>query len=192
MVVRRRSESRFPRTVVARLARRVLAPIILVLLAACDGGSATGGGTENSHFVGTYHGSTNVTVATDAGTETTRASMTIVVNRDGIVQIGDAPSTIYASGPLTGDTLRIDGDAAALVDPECSGTITLAGTFRADGGSEAVFRGNWSSNSTSCFGITGTVTGPIDAERIDSSTRASRVLETSSPTLRQVFREIAG
>lgn len=187
-----RNKCRFPRTVVGGPVLRLLAPVIVVLLAACDGGSTTGGGTADSPFVGTYHGSTNVTVATDAGTETASASVTIVVNRDGIVQIGQSPSTIYASGPLTGDTLRIDGDAAALVDPECSGTITLAGAFTAGGGSEAGFRGNWSSNSTSCFGITGTVTGPIDAERIDSNTRASRVLETSSPTLRQVFGEIAG
>lgn len=192
MVARRRSEYGFRRTGVTRSSRRVLALFIVVLLAACDGGSTSGGGTQNSPFVGTYNGSTNVTVATNAGAETASGPITIVVNRDGIVQIGDAQSTIYASGPLTGDTLRIDGDAAALVDPECSGTITLTGTFEAEGGSGAGFRGNWSSGSTSCFGITGTVTGPIEAARIDTDTRASRVLETSSPTLRQVFREIAG
>lgn len=192
MNARRRSELGFPRTGVARPARGVLATFFVVLLVACDGGSSTGGGTQNSPFVGTYNGATNVTVASNAGTETASESITIVVNRDGIVQVGDAHSTIYASGPLSGDRLRIDGDAAALVDPECSGTIILAGTFEAGSGDEVRFRGSWSSDSTSCFGISGTVTGPIEAARVDADTRASRVLETSSPTLRQVFRDIAG
>lgn len=162
-----------------------------LLLAACGGGSTTGGGTANSPFVGRYDGTTTVTVSTRDSSAAATEPITLFVNRDGLVQLGDEQSTIYASGPLRGDAVRIDGDAAALVDPDCSGTITLAGVFRATGENGAAFEGQWSSDDASCFGVSGTVSGQMTASRSDTRARASRVFETSSPALRRAFRQAA-
>ncbi len=173
-------------------ALRVLAAGIALLLAACGGGSTTGGGTSNSPFVGTYEGSTTVNVSSDAGPGTATEPVTIFVHRDGLVQLGNAQSTIYASGPLRGNVVRIDGDASALVDADCSGVISLTGSFETDEDGGAAFRASWSSSNTACFGVAGTVSGPLEATRVRTSARASRVLETSSPALRRAFRQASG
>lgn len=160
-----------------------------LVLAACGGGSTSGGGTANSPFVGTYEGATTVTVSSDAGSGKATEPVTIFVHRDGLVQVGDAQSTIYASGPLRGSSLRIDGDPAALVDADCSGVITLTGDFEAGEDGAAAFEGSWSSSNASCFGIAGSVSGPVTASRTTTNARGSRVFETSSPALRRAFRE---
>lgn len=185
----RGAESGRARRLGGQCAPRVLVAGIVLLLAACGGGSTTGGGTANSPFVGTYDGSTTVNVSSDAGPGTATEPVTIFVHRDGLVQLGDAQSTIYASGPLRGSTVRIDGDASALVDTECSGTISLAGAFEADEDGGAAFQGSWSSSDAACFGVAGTISGLLEATRVSTSARASRVLETSSPALRQAFRQ---
>lgn len=161
---------------------------LALCLTACDSGSTTGGGTSNSLFVGTYEGSTTVAVSTARGTSTVSESVSIFVNPDGVVQFGGDGSTIYASAPLTSRSVRVERDTAALVDPDCSGTIVLTGTFetRGDG---AEFNGSWSSSNSSCFGSAGTVSGPVTARRVDPNARASRVFETSSGALRRAFRE---
>lgn len=186
-----RGEFRFPRTTSSRLARWALVAGSALLLAACGGGSTTGGGTANSPFVGRYDGATTVTVSARARSGTVTEPITLFVNRDGLVQVGDAQSTIYASGSLRADTVRIDGDAAALVDPDCSGTITLTGVFQAGDGSGAEFEGEWSSVNAFCFGVAGAVSGSLTASRSNTRARASRVFETSSPALRRVFRQAA-
>lgn len=182
---------RFPRTTSSRLATWALAGGSALLLAACGGGSTTGGGTANSPFIGKYDGETTVTVAARARSGTVTEPITLFVNRDGLVQFGDSQSTIYASAPLRGDTVRIDGDAATLVDPDCSGTITLTGVFQAGDDSGAEFEGEWSSVDVSCFGVDGAVSGPLTASRSNTHARASRVFETSSPALRRAFRQAA-
>lgn len=185
----RGAESGRARGLGGQYAPRVLAAGIALLLAACGGGSTTGGGTANSPFVGTYEGSTTVKVSSDAGPGTATEPVTIFVHRDGLVQLGDAESTIYASGPLRGSVVRIDGDASALVDADCSGVISLTGTFEADEDGGAAFRGSWSSSNAACFDVAGTISGPLEATRVRASARASRVFETSSPALRQAFRQ---
>lgn len=192
MLPRCRSDDRFAGTTADQLAPRALALLTAVLLAACGGGSSTGGGTANSPFVGTYNGLTTVTVAADSGSEIVNESVAIFVNRDGLVQLGDAQSTIYASGPLQGSTVRIDRDAAALVDPDCSGTITLVGAFEPGDAGGTTFEGAWSSSNAFCFGVAGTVSGFLTASRINSNARASRVFETYSPVLLRAFKAAAG
>lgn len=188
----RRVETGRVRTVFDRCMHRVPILAVALLLAACGGGSTTGGGTADSPFIGTYDGSTTVNVSSDAGSGTATEPMTIFVHRDGLVQLGDARSTIYASGPLRGSTVRIDGDASTLVDPDCSGTITLTGAFEDGEDGDAAFQGNWSSSNAACFGVAGSVSGPLEATRATTSARASRVFETSSPALRRAFRQASG
>lgn len=185
-----RGGSRFGRTASPRRACRALIVGVSLLLAACDNGSTTGGGTANSRFVGTYDGVTTAAVSSATRAASVSASLTVFVHNDGLVQIGDAQSTIFASGFLRGSRVRIDADAAALVDGSCSGTITLAGTFEAsDGGVE--FTGEWSSAGAACFGTAGTIDGQVTASRVSTHARATRVLETSSPALRRAFRQAA-
>lgn len=173
--------------------KRALLTISAALaLAACSGDSSTGGGTADSPFVGTYKGSSTARVSATAGTRTANESITVFVNRDGLVQIGNADSTIYASGPLDGDRVRISGNAAALVDTACTGTITLTGTFSLSGPDGATFDGSWTSENTTCFGTPGELRGPIEAQRIGPDARASRVFETNSPALLEAFRRAAG
>lgn len=164
-----------------------IAVVATALLTGCGGGSSSGGGTANSPFVGTYNGATAVTVVTRAGSETASNPISMFVNSDGLVQFGADRSTIYASGFLHGNNLRIVANAAVTVDPQCSGTITLSGNFSRDGGS-AKFEGQWSSQRAECFGISGTVSGPISAIRSDPHARTSRVFETHNPTLLRAFR----
>lgn len=184
---RGRSCARLP--VAGHPVRRALVAGLALLLSACGGGSSSGGGTANSPFVGTYEGVTSVTVSSTSGTAAASESVMIFVNRDGLVQVGDAQSTIYASGPLQGNDVRIDSSAATLVHPQCEGTITLAGAFQTDGEGGASFEGNWSSADAACFGAAGNVDGSMTASRINTNARASRVFETSSPALLRAFRE---
>jgi len=179
----------------ARPTRR-LRPLLVggaaLMLAACtDSTSTSGGGTANSPFVGTYQGTTTVAVSSNTGAASVSESATIFVNRDGLVQIGDNASTIYTSGPLQGSAVSLDGDAAALVDEGCSGTITLSGGFKtvAEGGAE--FRGEWSSSDARCYDTAGTIDGSLTASRVNTDARASRVLETPFGVLRRAFREAA-
>ena len=169
------------------------APILAAALAlsACGGGSTSGAGTADSPFVGRYTGSTVITVSAPGRSQTVRESVSIFVNQDGLVQFGDAESTIYASGPLHGSRVRIASDAAALVSDHCSGTITLAGSF-SRGPDDAAFEGQWSSINAACFGVSGDVSGPFVAERASPNARASRVFETYSPALLRAFEELAG
>ena len=170
---------------------RYLPPLALALvLAGCNGGSSSGAGTTNSPFVGSYKGSSAITVSTAAGSKTLRETIWVYLNPDGLVQVGDGESTIYASGYLHGNTVRIEDDAATVVDPSCSGTVALAGTFATAGGG-AAFTGQWSSRGASCFGITGTVSGPVTATRVATYARATRVFQTNSSTLLRAFREAA-
>lgn len=186
-----RVESPFARATARRLARWALIPAFVLLLAGCGGGSSSGGGTANSRFVGTYDGFTSVTVSANDGAAAASESVTVFVNQDGLVQVGDARSTIFASGPLRGDTLRIDGDAAALVDPNCSGIITLTGVFETGDDGGAGFEGSWSSSDAQCYGTAGTVDGTVTASRVSANARASRVFETSSNFLQRAFRQAA-
>lgn len=183
-----RCESRFAATTSGRPAPCVTASVFALLLAACGGGSTTGGGTTNSPFVGTYNGGTTVNVSTDSGSGTADDDVAIFVHPDGLVQLGDPGYTIYASAPLVGSKVNIKGDASELVDPDCSGTVSLTGTFESGGEHGAEFAGTWSSAGATCFGVPGTVSGPVTASRGSTRARASRVFETSSPTLRQAFR----
>lgn len=174
-------------------ARHILAlgaSAALVALGACGGGSSSGGGTANSPYVGTYKGSTTVNVAARARSGTVSEPISIYVNPDGLVQIGDGESTIYASGPLHDDSVRIEDQASAMVAGDCSGVITLSGSFSpADEEGGAVFDGTWSSEDLSCFGVTGAVSGPVNASRVDEQARATRVLETASSALLRAFRQ---
>ncbi|MDZ7840519.1 MAG: hypothetical protein U5R46_06820 [Gammaproteobacteria bacterium] len=183
-----RSEPRFGLTTIGRRAPCIAASVLALLLAACGGGSTTGGGTTDSPFVGTYNGATTVSVSTDTGSGTAADAVAIFVHPDGLVQLGDPGYTIYASAPLRGSKVRIEGDASELVDPECSGTVSLTGAFEPNGEGGAEFAGTWSSAGASCFGVPGTVSGPVTASRGSTRARASRVFETSSPTLRRAFR----
>ena len=190
MLRARCGEPRFVRMVFGRPGCRMLIPAFALLLAACGGGSSSGAGTANSPFVGTYNGTTTVTVSSDVGSRTVSEPVTVLVNRDGLVQIADAQSTVYASAPLEGDSVVIDGDAAALVDPGCTGTITLAGVFEAGNDGGATFQGGWSSVGTSCFGIAGTIQGSTTATRVNPAARASRVFETASPVMQRAFGQL--
>lgn len=183
-----RSESRFAGTTSGRRTLCITTSMFALLLSACGGGSTTGGGTTNSPFVGTYNGATTVSVSTDSGSGTAADAVTIFVHPDGLVQLGDPGYTIYASAPLLGSKVRIEGDASELVDPDCSGTVSLTGHFEPGGEDGAEFTGTWSSTGATCFGAAGTVSGPVTAARESTRARASRVFETSSPTLRQAFR----
>lgn len=168
---------------------RYLFPLVLALvLVACNGGSSSGAGTVNSPFVGTYKGSSAVTVSTAAGSKTLHQTIQVYLNPDGLVQVGDGEATIYASGYLHGNTVRIEDDAATVVDPACSGTVALTGTFTASN-SGAAFAGQWSSSGASCFGVAGTVSGPVTATRVATYARATRVFQTNSSTLLRAFRE---
>lgn len=166
----------------------ILALAAALGLAACDGGSSTGGGTQNSPFVGKYRGATTVTVSTPAGTHTAEAPMSIYVNPDGLVQFGDDNSIIYASAPLQGKQVRVKGDAAALVDAECSGSVSITGSFSDNPAGQTAFQGQWSSNNAACFGVHGRVTGRLSARHASPDARASRVFETHSPALLRAFR----
>jgi hypothetical protein len=162
-------------------------------LAGCGTDSSSGAGTADSPFVGTYRGSSVATVTTPGRTRSAREGFAVFVNRDGLVQLGSAGSTIYASGPLRGDRLDIAIDAGALVDPSCSGIITLTGVFSPDGPEDkAIFEGRWSSRDLHCFGTAGELDGPITAQRTNPQARASRVFETNSPALQQAFQQAAG
>lgn len=183
------SESRFAATASGRRTACITASVLALLLTACGGGSTTGGGTTNSPYVGTYNGATTVNVSTDSGSGTAADAVAVFVHPDGLVQLGDPGYTIYASGPLLGSKVRIEGDASELVDPDCSGTVSLTGTFESGGEGGAEFAGTWSSTGATCFGVPGTVSGPVTAARESTRARASRVFETSSPTLRQAFRQ---
>lgn len=184
-----RSEFRFAGITSGRRAPSVTVSMLALLLAACGGGSTTGGGTTNSPFVGTYNGATTVSVSTDSGSGTAADEVAVFVHPDGLVQLGDPRYTIYASAPLLGSKVRIEGDASELVDPDCSGTVSLTGTFESDGEGGAEFAGTWSSTGATCFGVPGTVSGPVTASRGSTRARTSRVFETSSPTLLQAFRQ---
>lgn len=167
----------------------VMVLVFSVGLGACSGGSVTGRGTSNSPFVGTYKGSTAISVSVEDGSQTVQDSVSIFVHRDGLVQFGDASSTIFASTPLRNSEVGFDGAASALVDPQCGGTISLSGTFSPADNAGASFEGTWSSSSASCFGTAGTVSGPITATRVNSDARASRVFETNSSALLRAFRK---
>jgi len=186
MIIRDRAESRFAR-VPANVLPWLLMLAAAALLAGCGGGSSSGGGTANSPFVGTYDGSTDVTVTTDVRAAAS-APVTIFVHRDGLVQVADAQSTVFASGPLRGDSIHITSDAASLVATGCSGSITLAGTFTASG-DEAAFEGRWFSDRAGCSGVAGQVAGSMSASRVESRARASRVFETSAGVLRRAFAQ---
>lgn len=164
---------------------------VIVSLAACDGGSSSGGGTANSPFVGTYKGSSTVTLTTANGSQTLEESISVYVNPDGLVQVGDGEATIYASGPLQGDSVHLEDDAATIVDPTCTGRIGLEGRFSSAVGGGAVFTGSWFSSNASCFGVAGTVSGPVSASRVSPGARATRVFQTSSATLLRAFRQAA-
>lgn len=165
------------------------APFALALLiAACGGDSSSGGGTLDSPYVGTYKGAGTATVSTDSRSRSVSDNVTVFVHRDGLVQIGEAESTIYASGPLRGDSVSINQDAATLIDPECEGTVVLTGSFSSTTDGNAIFRGRWSSQDISCFGVPGTVTGTITVERTSPGARASRVLQTGNPAMLEAFR----
>lgn len=163
----------------------------LSLLAACGGGSTSGGGTSNSVFVGTYSGSTSLTVTSSSGTRSASQRISIYVHEDGLVQLGEDGSTIYASGLLRDDSVYINGDAAILVAPDCSGAISISGSFSIEDEEGAVFDGVWSSTGASCFGVAGEVTGSVTADRTSPSTGSSRVIETNSPALRQAYEQLA-
>lgn len=171
---------------------RALLISAVLALSACSGDTTTGGGTADSPFVGTYRGSSTVTVTASEGSRTAGEAIAVFVNRDGLVQIGDPGGTIYASGPLAGDTVRISADAPAMVDPACSGTITMTGTFSLTGGEEAAFSGRWSSDDVTCFDRSGDLSGDVAAERVNGEARASRVFETNSPALLEAFRPATG
>jgi hypothetical protein len=173
-----------------RLARYLPTIGILLSLVGCGGGSDSGGGTANSPFVGTYRGSSAVTVTTQAGSQTLDETISVYVNPDGLVQVGDGEATIYASGPLQRDTVRLEDDASEIVDPGCSGTINLAGRFAPVDGGGAVFTASWSSSDASCFGVSGAVSGPVSATRISLRARATRVFQTNSGTLLRAFRRV--
>lgn len=168
--------------------KRALLFSAALALAACGGGSSTGGGTADSPFVGTYKGSSRAAVSASAGTRTAGESISIFVHRDGLIQLGDAGSTIYVSGPLNGDRIHLEGDAAVLVDPDCSGTVVLSGTFTTGNNDSAAFQGNWSSDDVSCFGVSGELGGPVTAQRVNREARTSRVFETNSPALLEAFQ----
>lgn len=170
--------------------RHTLALAAGLTLAACEGGSSSGGGTANSPYVGTYAGSSTVTVSARAGSGTATESISIYVNPDGLVQIGNGESTIYASGPLRDNSVRIRDRASALIGTDCSGTLALSGELSpADEDGGAVFLGTWSSDDVSCFGVAGTVSGPVSATRISPAARATRVFETASTALLRAFRQ---
>lgn len=171
--------------------RRALIVSAALALSACSGETTTGGGTANSPFVGTYTGASSARVSAISGVLAAREPVSVFVHRDGLVQFGDAGSTIYVSGYLQGDRVRIREDAAALVHPSCSGVITVAGTFSLSDGGEAAFEGEWSADNVVCFGAPGDLDGPIYAERIKGEARASRVFETNSPVLLKAFRNAA-
>lgn len=183
-----RSEFRFAPMSAGRVAAPIITAGLVLILAACGGGSTTGGGTTDSPFVGTYNGETTVSVATDAGSATASDPVTIFVHPDGLVQLGDPQYTIFTSAPLLGNAVAFEGDASELVDPDCSGTISLNGTFSPGDGDGAEFEGTWSSSNAACFGVAGDVTGAAAAARGNIRARTSRVFETSSPTLRRAFR----
>lgn len=159
-----------------------------LLLTACGGDSSSGGGTLDSPYVGTYKGAGTAKVSTDIGARSVSDNVTVFVHRDGLVQVGETESTIYASGPLQGDNVSIEEDAATLIDPECDGTVALTGSFSASGEDKAIFQGRWSSKNVSCFGVPGTVTGTITAQRASPGARASRVLQTGNPAMLEAFR----
>ncbi|MFZ0485738.1 MAG: hypothetical protein WAL83_01975 [Arenicellales bacterium] len=169
---------------------KYLPPVGLAMaLAACGGSSSSGGGTANSPFVGTYHGSTAVTVTAGSGPHTMNEPIAVYVNPDGLVQVGRGESTIYTSGPLHEDSVDITDDAAAMVEPGCSGTITLSGTFSSGRDGGAGFTGTWSSSGASCAGLSGEVSGTVTATRVSTYARATRVFQTGNATLLRVFRE---
>lgn len=170
------------------LIRRAAPAAAALLLAACGGGSSSGGGTLDSPYVGTYKGAGTATVSTDTRSRSISDNVTVFVHRDGLVQIGEAESTIYASGPLRGDSVSFSEDAATLIDPDCDGTIVLTGSFSSSADGNAIFRGRWSSQDTRCFGRRGAVSGTITVERTSPAARASRVLQTGNPAMLKAFR----
>lgn len=168
--------------------KRVLALSAALALAACGGDSSSGGGTADSPLVGTYNGTSSVRVSASGGARSAGESIAIFVHQDGLVQFGTSDATIYASGPLQGDMLRIEDDAGALVDPECSGTITLSGKFTLGDAGKATFEGSWSSENVSCFGRPTDLEGTVVAGRVKPGAEASRVFETNSPALLEAFK----
>lgn len=163
------------------------AAILALALASCNGGSSSGGGTADSPFVGTYKGSTAVTLKSESGSHTTSEPIAVYVNPDGLVQVGRGESTIYASGPLHKDRVNITDDAAAMVKPDCSGSITLTGIFSPGGDGGASFTGSWSSDGAACAGVAGELTGTVTATRVSAYARATRVFQTGSEVLQRAF-----
>jgi len=171
-------------------AGRLLAATACLVLAACGGGSSSGGGTASPGLAGTYQGSTDLTVSSGQRTRQESSGLKIFVHDDGLVQIGHSVSTIVASTPLLGERIDYQGEAAALVDPACTGSISLQGVFRRSSDT-VVFNGAWSSSGVSCFGVPGDVRGAVNARRVEADARASRVFETASPVLTRAFRSLA-
>jgi len=177
---------------VTPLVHTIVPVAVALALAACDGGSSSGGGTLDSPYVGTYKGAATATVSTQKRSRSVSDNVTVFVHRDGLVQVGEAESTIYLSGPLRGDSLSISEDAAALIDPHCEGKIELNGSFASPGAGNAIFQGHWSSQDTHCFGVSGSITGTVTVERTGFDARASRVLQTGNPAMLKAFRRAAG
>jgi len=169
-----------------------IAAISTLLLGACGGGSSSGGATLDSPFVGTYKGAGTFEVTTGSRSRSTTDNVLVFVHRDGLVQVGETQSTIYASGPLNEQVVVMREEAATLIDAACSGEVFLTGSFNITGGDQAVFRGRWSSREATCFGASGFIDGTVTVERTSTRAKGSRVYQTSQPALRELFRDAAG
>jgi len=174
-----------------RLLKIALATAIALLLAACGGDSSSGASTSNSPFVGTYKGTAAVEVRTHLRSRSASQDITVFVHRDGLVQVGETDASVHASGPLDGDSVVLGDTAAALIDPDCTGTVALDGSFSFSTNGNALFQGRWSSQNTVCFGVPGALGGRLTAQRTAPTARGSRVFQTGNPAMREAFRRAA-
>lgn len=167
---------------------------LAIALSACGGGgsSSTGTGSQNSPFVGSYAGTTTITAdvpGVPSASQSLTVPISIFVQANGTVLVGD-PDTIFGNGPLNGDSITFQGNAAPVLDDStCSGTITLSGTFSTGDNGVVTFNGSWSSNNVVCDGITLVIGGSLTATRTSTSVNTSRILESvSHPVARAVGR----
>lgn len=159
--------------------KKILALTLVLFLTACGGGSDSGFGTEDSLFVGTYSGSTTITLSSPAGTATDTFAINIFVRDDGSVEFSAGGLGVFAVGILVGNSVSITDDAGDLFeDIVCSGTATLSGTFSIAANGSAVFNGTWSSSGVVCNGLPIRISGTLTTTR--TSLNAGTVSESGS------------
>jgi hypothetical protein len=164
-----------------------LTVMTVVLLAGCGG---HGGGATQPSFVGTYVGTSDLTVShPPISVSEHGAAIQFVVSPDNTVSVGDPGKPPFGTGTLSGNTFVATAPASVGNGPgvTCSsGSINFNGTI-----SGTTINGTISSSGVICnglsFDITGTFTATLRAE-IPARGVGAGITQTLIQTLRDAVR----